>query len=115
MRVEIDLPNPTGLLRDGMYGQAVIELEPPSKNLIIPSTCLIEQNGKGEGAVFVVRDGKVKRVKVRVGKDNGLRVEVLSGLNENDEVIAQITPAITEGAIVKPELAEAEGKKSSND
>ena len=34
---------------------------------------------------------------VRVGKDSGLRVEVLSGLNENDEVIAQITPAIAEG------------------
>ena len=46
-----------------MYGRALIELEPPSKNLIIPSTCLIEQNGKGDGAVFVVRDGKVKRVK----------------------------------------------------
>ena len=71
MRVEIDLPNPDGMLRDGMYGRAIIELEPPSKNLTIPATCLIEQNGNGEGAVFVVRDGKVKRVPIRVGKDSG--------------------------------------------
>ena len=98
-----------------MYGRAIIELEPPSKNLTIPSTCLIEQDGQGDGAVFVVRDGKVTRVKVRVGKDSGLRVEVLSGLTANDQVIAQITPSITEGTIVKPELVKAEEKKSSND
>ncbi|HMF37979.1 MAG TPA: efflux RND transporter periplasmic adaptor subunit, partial [Isosphaeraceae bacterium] len=115
MRVEIDLPNDQGLLRDGMYGRAVIELEPPSQNLTLPSTCLIEQDGHGDGAVFVVRDGKVTRVKIRVGKDSGLRVEVLSGLTEDDQVIAQITPSISEGAVVKPELAKAEEKKSSND
>ncbi len=115
MRVEIDLPNDQGLLRDGMYGRAVIELEPPSKNLTIPSTCLIEQNGQGDGAVFVVRDGKVTRVQIRVAKDSGLRVEVLSGLTEDDQVVAQITPSISEGAVVKPELVKAEEKKSSND
>ena len=101
MRVEIDLPNDQGLLRDGMYGRAIIELEPPSNNLTIPSTCLIQQDGHGEGAVFVVRDSKVTRVKIRVGKDSGLRVEVLSGLTEDDQVIAQITPSISEGAAVK--------------
>ena len=115
MRVEIDLANDQGLLRDGMYGRAVIELEPPSQNLTIPSTCLIEQDGHGDGAVFVVRDGKVTRVKIRVGKDSGLRVEVLSGLTENDQVVAQITPSISEGTVVKPELAKAEEKESSND
>jgi len=115
MRVEIDLANDQGLLRDGMYGRAVIELEPPSKNLTIPSTCLIEQDSHGNGAVFVVRDGKVTRVRIRVGKDSGLRVEVLSGLTEDDQVIAQITPSISEGTVVKPELAKAEEKKSSND
>ena len=115
MRVEIDLLNDKGLLKDGMYGRAIIELEPPSKNLTIPSTCLIEQDGLGDGAVFVVRDGKVVRQKVRVGKDSGLRVEVLSGLSEDDQVIAQITPSITEGAMVKPELAERARKKSSQE
>ncbi len=115
MRVEIDLPNDQGLLRDGMYGRAIIELEPPSQNLTIPSTCLIEQDGRGEGAVYVIRDGKVARVKVRVGKDSGLRVEVLSGLTEEDQVVAQITASISEGAVVKPELAKAEEKKSSSD
>jgi RND family efflux transporter MFP subunit len=115
MRVEIDLPNDHGLLRDGMYGRAVIELEPPSQNLTIPSTCLIEQNGHGDGAVFVVRDNKVERAKIRVGKDSGLWVEVLSGLTENDQVIAQITPSISEGIVVKPELVKLAEKNTSNE
>jgi RND family efflux transporter MFP subunit len=105
MRVEIDLPNADGVLRDGMYGRAVIELEPPSKNLSIPATCLIEQNGTGDGAVYVVKDGKVKRISIRVGKDNGLQVEVLSGLAPDDELIAQPTSSITDGLNVKAEHA----------
>ncbi|HKM55491.1 MAG TPA: efflux RND transporter periplasmic adaptor subunit [Isosphaeraceae bacterium] len=104
MRVEVDLPNPDGILRDGMWGRGIIEVEPPSKNLTIPSTCLIEQNGKSEGTVFAVRDGKVKKLRVRVGKDNGVRVEILSGLTESDVLVAQITPAITEGLEVKPKF-----------
>ena len=47
--------------------------------------------------------------------DSGLRVEVLSGLTEDDQVIAQITPSITEGTIVRTEPAKAEEKKSPND
>jgi RND family efflux transporter MFP subunit len=115
MRVEIDLANPDGVLRDGMWGMALIQLEPPSKNLVIPATCLIEQNGKGEGAILVVRQGKVKKASIRVGKDNGLEVEVLSGLSDNDEVVKQITPAIAEGSEVRPQLAPPGGELGSHE
>lgn len=113
MRVEIDLPNPSGLLRDGMYGRALIELEPPSQHMVIPATCLIEQNGKGEGAVFVVRDGKARRLPVKVGKDSGLLVEVVSGLDADDQVITEITPAISDGTPVRAEPAGGEKKESA--
>ena len=86
MRTEVDLPNPDNRLRDGMYGTATLELEPPSKNLSIPSSCLIEQDGQGEGAVYVVRDGKAHRQAVRVGLDNGSEVEIVEGLNPDDQV-----------------------------
>jgi RND family efflux transporter MFP subunit len=114
MRVEVDLPNKDGVLKDGMFGRVLIELEPPSQNLTIPSTCLIEQSGTGEGAVYVVREGKVRRVPIRVGRDNGLRVEILSGLTEKDEIVAQITPSIADGVAVKTESAESAEKRSSH-
>lgn len=42
MRTEVDLPNPTGRLRMGMYGPVSILLEPPTDFLTIPSKALHE-------------------------------------------------------------------------
>jgi HlyD family secretion protein len=106
MRVEIDIDNPDHLLRDGMFGRATILLEKLIKNLTIPSSCLIERNGRGEGAVLVVRDGEVHRAKVRVGIDNGVRVEVVSGLKDGDQVILQPDASIADGTKVQAEPVE---------
>lgn len=99
MRTEVDLPNPDNRLRDGMYGTARIEVERPSKNVAIPSTALIEQD-EGNGAVYIVRDGKVHRQTVRVGHDDGGHVEILSGLSPDDQVIVRYNGAIAEGLVV---------------
>jgi multidrug efflux pump subunit AcrA (membrane-fusion protein) len=101
MRTEVDLPNPDNRLRDGMYGTATIEAEPPSKNLSIPSSCLIEQTGEREGAVYVVQDGKARRQAVRVGPDSGSEVKIIEGLNANDHVIVRYTGSIAEGVAVE--------------
>ena len=103
MRTEVDLPNPDNRLRDGMYGTGTIEDRPPSNNLSIPSACLIEQTGQGEGAVYLVKDGKVHRQPVRVGADNGSEVEVLSGLQPEDQVIVRYSGSIAEGVAVQTE------------
>jgi RND family efflux transporter MFP subunit len=107
MRVEIDLPNPDGVLRDGMFGRALIVLEKLITNLTVPSSCLIDRNGKGEGAVLVVKDGRVHRVTVHVGLDTGLRAEILDGLTEEDLVILQPDTSIAEGTRVHAESVAA--------
>ena len=107
MRVEIDIDNADHVLRDGMFGRAEILLEKLIKNLTIPSSCLAQRNGKGEGAVFVVKNGELHRVPVRVGLDNGLRVEVTSGLNENDQVVLRPDASVAEGTKVQTETVKA--------
>ena len=49
MRVEIDLPNPSGRLRPGMYGQVTIKLRTDRNGLLIPASCLAgpQKDGKG--------------------------------------------------------------------
>ncbi len=101
MRTEVDLPNPDNRLSDGMYGVATLELEPPSKNLTIPSTGLIEQRGQGKGSVYVIQDGKVLRKQVRVGVDNGHEVEILSGLTSESQVVISYSGSIAEGLAVQ--------------
>jgi RND family efflux transporter MFP subunit len=108
MRTEVDVPNPKNLLHDGMYGTATIQVEPPSKNLRIPSTCLIEQTVQGEGAVYVVRDGKVHRQPVRIGMDDGRVVELARGLSPDDQVVVRYNGAIADGLAVQAEPAKVD-------
>jgi HlyD family secretion protein len=97
MRVEIDLPNCSGRLREGMYGPVTVLLEPPSDVLTIPAQAVIEKTTGGAGKVFVVRGGKARKETVRVGKDNGMRTEILSGLQENDAVVLSYTGSLEDG------------------
>ena len=107
MRTEIDIPNKDGKLRDGMWGRVTIILEPPTPGCVtIPSACLLDQNSQGEGFVYVVRDGKVKKTAVRVGKDDGLKAEVLAGLKPDDPVVVRYTGAIQDGSSVVAESAQ---------
>jgi RND family efflux transporter MFP subunit len=104
MRIEINLDNSDRALKDGMFGRVEIVLENFITNLTIPSSCLLERDGRGEAAILVVRDGKVHRARIRVGIDNGLRVEVAKGLAESDQVILQSDASIAEGTKVDVEL-----------
>ena len=111
MRVEVDLPNPVGRLREGMYGNVTIQLQPPPDVLSLPSPALIQDSGHGEGSVYVARDGKAHKTTVRVGRDNGLVVEILAGLSENDRVIVSYSGSIEDGEVI--EATPAEGNSGS--
>ncbi len=104
MRVEVDLPNPSGRLREGMYGLVTILLEKPTDYLTIPSSALVSTDGHGGGTVWVVREGHAYKETVRVGKDDGIRVEILEGLSTDDQVIAT-SVTIEDGEPVEPEPA----------
>ena len=128
MRVEIDLPNPTGQLKQGMYGQVSIVLDQERGLWSIPTSCLVVQNGESkipastgnirfdfptrqptknagdESAVFVVRDNRLKLIPIRLGTNNGLCAAVLSGLTATDEVVLNPNPSLTDGAEVTATL-----------
>jgi HlyD family secretion protein len=74
LKTEIDLPNPDGLLRPGMYAYASVTATLPVA-WTLPTTAVVRQ---GEVTVaFTVRDGKAVRVPVQTGASDGTRVELL--------------------------------------
>ena len=105
MRTEVDLPNPTGRLRMGMYGPVSILLEPPTDFLTIPSKALHEVES-GAGSVYVVEGDRARQRPIRIGRDDGIRVEVQSGLSTDDRVIVSYTGSIEDG---EPVIAEPIG------
>jgi multidrug efflux pump subunit AcrA (membrane-fusion protein) len=101
MHVEIDLPNPTGKIHNGMYGRVTILLDKAADKYSIPSSCLAAKSEAGDkGTVYVVRDGHAHAVAVNLGEDSGLRVAVLKGLGADDRVILHPGNALTEGTAV---------------
>jgi HlyD family secretion protein len=97
MRVEIDLPNPKALLRDGMYGKAKILLDSGVKNLTLPPACVSEHRGRSGGILYVVDKGIVRRTEVKLGADNGVLVEILEGLAPNASVVVHADSPLADG------------------
>ncbi len=74
LRAEIDLPNPEGKLRPGMYSYATLVAE-RSGALTLPATALITQGD--QTFCYRVADGKAVRTHVQTGLSGNGQVEVL--------------------------------------
>ena len=100
MHTEIDLPNDDDRIRPGMYGIAKIILDRSTKGSTLPASALVGESKGGKADVYIVKEGKAKKTQVTVGVDDGLRVEILSGLSSGDDVIAN-TGSVVEGSPVR--------------
>ena len=113
MRVEVDLKNPNNELRDGMFGRVTIQLTAATKELSIPSSALINNAQTGSFSVYVVRNRHAMLMPVKVGRDNGIRAEIVSGIHADDLVIAHPGEDLTPGAAVEVnEIAPAENSRA---
>jgi RND family efflux transporter MFP subunit len=85
LRIEVDVPNASGELVAGMYGQARLNITREHPTLIIPSSAL-ESGSDGERVATVENDA-IKLVRVTLGRDYGAEVEVLTGLAPSDRIV----------------------------
>jgi RND family efflux transporter MFP subunit len=113
MHVEIDLPNPTGKICQGMYGRVTIVLDKATDQLSVPSACLVGKAEDGKGSVYVIRGDHVHLLPVKLGADNGLRVAVTDGLKAEDQVVLQPGNALAEGMLVTPTLWNESQRKTT--
>jgi RND family efflux transporter MFP subunit len=101
MLVEVRVPNPEGVLLPGMYAQVTFRLQLASVPLLMPSNALLVRP-EGTLAAVVGKDKTVQYRKIQVGRDFGTRIEVVSGLAENDQVMVNPTTMIRDGEKVEP-------------
>jgi RND family efflux transporter MFP subunit len=74
LRTEIDLPNPTGILRPGMYVHASVPVDQPGA-WTIPSAAVVIRDERT--FCYVLESGKAVRTLLRLGSRSGDTVEVL--------------------------------------
>ena len=101
---ELEIPNHDGLLLPGMYAQVKFILQEASAPIIIPENAFIFRS---EGTQVATADehNRIHWQTIRVGRDLGTQMEVLSGLEPNTRVVTNPTDDLREGldVVVTPE------------
>jgi RND family efflux transporter MFP subunit len=103
MHTEIDVENVDGTLKDGMYAEAKLTLNQQQNALTIPIQAL-ERNTSGGTVLIVNADGRIEERQVKLGAEASDRIEVLTGLAENDRVVIGSRGDLTPGEKVQPKV-----------
>ena len=82
-----DVPNPDHQLRVAMTTQVTIVLGERKQVLAIPQTALGKKLGENEYEVTLFKeDGQKETRRIKTGMKDDIKIEVVSGLNEQDKV-----------------------------
>jgi membrane fusion protein, multidrug efflux system len=100
MLAEIEMPNPTGELRPGMYANVQLEVERKQNALLVPAQAVLVE--KAGTSVFTVVEGKAKKTPVQTGFNDGTNVEITSGINSGQVVILLGKQTLNDGQPVNP-------------
>lgn len=86
LRARLVFENPDSMLKANMFAEVIIYGGPKHDALVIPSEAIIE-TGKRTSVIKSLDDGRFQPVDVVVGMQRNGKSEILSGLNNNDEVV----------------------------
>lgn len=100
LQVELQVPNPHGEILAGTYAQVRFNEKAEANVLTLSDNALIFR-AQGMQAALVGPDNKIELRSIKLGRDFGNDVEVLSGLNATDRVVMNPPDGITDGMTVK--------------
>jgi RND family efflux transporter MFP subunit len=104
MLTEVDVPNRDLSLSPGMYAETTIQLLQKNDALILPAQAVV-QNGDQPYVLLVDATSHVEKRNVTLGIQTSNRVEITSGLQAGDNVIAAGQAGYQPGEVVSPRAA----------
>jgi RND family efflux transporter MFP subunit len=102
---EIDLPNPDNTLLTGSYAEVHLQVPSAVPTFLVPVNTLIFRSKHLQ--VGVVKNGKVELTDLTPGHDFGNEIEVVAGLQADDQVVVNPSDSLVSGQqvnIVKANL-----------
>ena len=96
---EVDLDNPGGTLFSGSYAEVHLKIPAQNSTFLLPVSALIFRGEKLQ--VGVVKNGRAVVTDITPGHDFGDQIEVVAGLNANDQVIMNPSDSLVSGESVK--------------
>jgi RND family efflux transporter MFP subunit len=106
---EIDIPNPDGALKPGIYCTVELRVPHATPSVLVPAEAIIFNRDGLQVAVVEGGDAHIR--KVSVARDLGTQVEVRDGVKEGDVVVLNPQVDLVEGSKVKAQPQTAEASK----
>jgi RND family efflux transporter MFP subunit len=113
MDTEVDVPNQDGTLVPGMYAEVHLHLATHPNVLSVPIDA-VDGLGTTVQHVYLVRGGELHLVKVGVGLQTSSQVEILSGVQNGDQVVVGRHSGLSDGEKVIPRTASYESDTNSH-
>lgn len=112
LRVRIELPNPGGRLRAGMFAQVALQAAPQGEAVVVPAEAVIRT---GRRALVYLADegGRYRPVEVELGADLGEWVVVTRGVEAGQPVVASGQFLVDSEASLQGVTARAAGAASA--
>ncbi len=97
--VEVKIPNSDESLRPGMYGTIDFFIG-NTETMVVPAIAVLKLQGSNDRYVFLNKDGKAKRVNVKLGRRFEDQVELISDeIREGDELIVVGQGRLVDGSL----------------
>jgi RND family efflux transporter MFP subunit len=97
---EIQIPNKSGALVPGMYVEVRFQITSTAPPILVPANTLVVRSDGPQVAV-VRANHTIHYQKLELARDFGDQVEVVSGLNDGDQLVVNPSDDIREGVTVR--------------
>ncbi len=98
--VEIRVPNPSGILKPGMYAEVHFNKLNSAPVLQIPPSAVVF-DAEGTRVAVIQPDGTLHFQTVKPGRDLGNEIEILGGLRGGETIVTNPDDTLTEGEKVR--------------
>ncbi len=106
MVVEIEVPNPDGTLLPGMYATVHFKLVDPTPPIVVADSSVIVL-ADGPQIAIVDKDDVVRIRKIRLGRDSGKTIDIVSGVTEGDRIVHNPSDLLKDGMKVRVQTESA--------
>jgi len=110
-KVTLEVNDPKGDLKPGMFSRVGIVFERRSEALTIPRAALLDTDGASN--VFVVNGGKAEQRAIKTGLSNAGKIEVTQGLTGTEQVVIVGQNGLKDGNPVRVVSLEQTAKSGS--
>ena len=100
VNIEVSVPNQNRELRPGMYAKVNVTFG-QSNSIVVPDAAVVRLQGSGQRNVFIVENGIAVQREVSLGRHFDSQYEILSGIEEGEQVVVKGGSALRNGAAVE--------------